>query len=131
MSHDIADDESHYAWVIDDDLINRREDDEVVVKEDTKGPHNAPEILLDGLADGQGAEFLLSDDDAIPYFKGRLMWHPLDDQIEELADIGYAPLKDLGHSYGCTMIHYLDAYRNWVQLGFNTTRFVQPLELDR
>lgn len=103
---------AEYAWIIDEDLV--ADGDNVGIK----GPANADERLVDGLADGQGAVFMLSDDDHVPYYLGRLIRWPLEtpggDELDD-EDL-FGPLDDFGTpSAGCTTVHYLDPYGNWVQ----------------
>jgi hypothetical protein len=103
---------TEYAWIIDEDLISDGDD------EGTKGPSDAPERMLDGLADGQGARFMMSDGDKTPYYMGRLIRWPIEtpggDELDD-EDL-FGPLDDFGlPNAGCSTIHYLDPHGNWVQ----------------
>lgn len=90
---------SQYAWKITRDYLAEDGDDSPFASEvGVSGPENAPQELIDQLADGEGRKFRLRDDDGELYYEGLVVGS------DDWDDLPGNPLHDFGMpSAGATL----------------------------
>ena len=70
------------------------------------GPRGADDALVERLKAGEGARFVMRDDDGEPYYEGRYL------DARAGAEPSFAPLDDFGApDSGCTSIEFWNAER--------------------
>lgn len=99
-----------YAWIIDKDHVDG--DDVKDGCAGVRGPRDAPQALLDRLANSEGLPFRMRDDDGELYYEGRLVrtYDSYDDDL-------LGPLQDFGMPMsGATIIEYENEDGSWEEV---------------
>jgi hypothetical protein len=127
-------DEAEYAWVIDVDHIADTDEPEggYLNAKGLVGPSDAPQALLDLLAEGKGLSFRIYDGDEELYYEGRWIaegWTEGDagtvNEVgkssayiaSDIPEEAFGPLWDFGGpNAGATFIKYKGAHGAWGML---------------